>query len=471
MKSHQSPLSWIIAIAAVALAAFAFCGIGVVAAIRFVQPRPPLGFRDYVKNPELWHELENEESDVEGDLAAAQKWDDQQIEAALRRFVFQSGNRQDRYVLASLGVKTTPVLLNVLREKRLAEAPFQQVCELLGENPTPNVVPLLAPYLDDKSEEVRKEAALVLGTIGADSIVPSIRKALQDGDEYVRAYALIGMERASQDMRLSDGCRRDLFPDVQRLISEGKNTDHAALLLEMNREMATEFFLSDDIFTPKSQSLHDVLQALNEKGVTVSRDQLLGLIEQLAPVPLEYPHDYQLGEGLHSLGKHQNPEDRAVLERYLTNSNETVAAGAADGMIASHGLAGFDDRIWNAEGPAALTQPQRHYSAVRVLDAEVRNGGFSQYFFNSSGDEWKSALSGLEAMGSRDRLALLQKALAKFDKSSPSEFRNQRMQQLAKIEDGKDSVFDQLETRYYKSSENLDVMVMRYVLKNPDAFR
>ena len=78
---------------------------------------------------------------------------------------------------------------------------------------------------------------------------------------------------------------------------------------------------------------------------------------------------------------------------------------------------------------------------------------------------------GLEAIGSKERLALFKESLAKFDKSNPSESRNERMEQLSKIESAKNSIFDELETRYYKSTENLEVMMMRYVLKNAEAFR
>lgn len=483
MKPHPSPLPWIIAAAAIVFAAFGCCGFGVVFAIRMFEPGAPPGFRDYVKNPELWHELEAEQAE-EPDLDAAKEWDDQKIEAAVRNYVLAKGTQKDRYVLDSLGPKTTPALLKVLGDKSLhsklvtvsessllPDAPFHRICELLGESSPPEAIPLLVPFLDEKSEEIRKQAAFVLGRIGTASVVPSLRRALQDPDEYVRSYALLGLEQANEEARLSDGCRQELFPDVQQLLSDGKNSDHAALLLDMNKDKATEFFLSDAILAAKSKSLQNVLRALNGKGIAVPRDRLLILIKELESAPLEFPRDYQLGEALHALGKHQIPDDRAVLERFLSNPEEAVVEGAAGGMIASHGLDGLDDRIWKASGLAALTQPQRRYSAVKALDLEVRNGGFSQYFFNSSGDEWKSALAALEAMGSKERLELLQQALSKFDKSSPSESRNRRMEQLAKIESGNESVFRDLETRYYKSSENLDVLMLRYVLKNPDAFR
>jgi hypothetical protein len=140
-------------------------------------------------------------------------------------------------------------------------------------------------------------------------------------------------------------------------------------------------------------------------------------------------------------------------------------------MLASHGLEDFQQRIWEPRGGKSLTVPQRHYSAVFMLDAEVRNGGFSQYFFNSSGDDWRDTLAGLEVMGSKERLAIFREALAKFGAAGPSGDREKRMEQLAKIANAEEKLFDQFDSRYYKSTEIIDVLVMRYVLKNPEAFR
>lgn len=120
-----------------------------------------------------------------------------------------------------------------------------------------------------------------------------------------------------------------------------------------------------------------------------------------------------------------------------------------------------------AQGVAALSVPQRRYNAVLTFDGEVRNGGLSQYFFNSSGDEWRDALAGLDAMELKERTAILREALAKFAPESLSENRKERMLQLSKLAKGD----DELDTRYYKSKENVDVMATRYVIKNSEAFR
>ena len=144
------------------------------------------------------------------------------------------------------------------------------------------------------------------------------------------------------------------------------------------------------------------------------------------------------------------------------------------GLIASFDLEGFEQRTWDAEstnGLSTLNPAQKLYLAVLIYDGEVNNGGLSQYFFNSSGDYWREALAGLEAMGSKERVVVLRDAVAKFGKGGPSQDRERRQNQLAKLERKSDALFDVLDDRYFKSKELIEVLAKRYVLKNPEAFR
>jgi HEAT repeat protein len=497
MKLLQSPLFWLVMVTLGAMA--------VLVALKLARrnkpasddlvtnSRPLAGFKDAVKNPDAWQQNLNERQQImERGIEAAQTWNDREIADAVRRFVFDATSSQEAWadfkVLQSLGTRTHAPLLSILSDDTLRaqllkptgkdllpEAPFNRICKLFDETPLEQSVPLLEPFLDDKSEEIRKDAAMTLGSVGSARVVGPVRKALVDEDEYVRSYALIGLMRTIRHKRLSDECRHELFGNVRRLLAEGENCDNAArVLLDFDEKQATKFFLSDVIFTPDAKALHSVLQALRERQLVVPRDRILNLVEQFAMQELKYPHDYQLGEALRALGKHQVPEDRPILERYLSSRERAVAKGAAEGMVVSQGLQGFRERMWKLledHGFNALTIPQRQYFAVMDFDGEVNNGGLTQYFFNSSGDSWRAAQAGLEAMGSTERLAILCEAVTKFGAAGPSENRAERMRQLSKIERADENAFDKLDSRYYKCTEVISVMAMRYVLKNPDAFR
>ncbi|MCE9594099.1 MAG: DMP19 family protein [Planctomycetes bacterium] len=60
-----------------------------------------------------------------------------------------------------------------------------------------------------------------------------------------------------------------------------------------------------------------------------------------------------------------------------------------------------------AAGEHALSEPERHYLAVALLDKEIHDGGFDQYFHNSSADSYDDAVRGLGRMGATRVLELL----------------------------------------------------------------
>jgi hypothetical protein len=68
-------------------------------------------------------------------------------------------------------------------------------------------------------------------------------------------------------------------------------------------------------------------------------------------------------------------------------------------------------RVYQTDlGYEGLSDAERKYFAVGLLGNEVYNGGFDQYFFNSSGSRYDDAERGLEEMGAIESLALLQRA-------------------------------------------------------------
>lgn len=82
-------------------------------------------------------------------------------------------------------------------------------------------------------------------------------------------------------------------------------------------------------------------------------------------------------------------------------------------------LASSEASYWNSlvgrvhntpEGFSGLALAEQHYYAVCVLRGEVYNGGFDQYFGNSSGDCYASACAGLLELGATQMLALLEEA-------------------------------------------------------------
>lgn len=426
------------------------------------------------------------------EIEAAKYWTDDRIAAEVETYLFRAKTKRDAWgkarALEELGKRVHAPVLRIIGTKSrrtqlvketgkdlVPEAPFNRACDLLGDAPPPEAIEPVALFLDEPSEYIRKDAALVIGKVGSAEIVSPLRRALADSEEGVHDYALVGLQFAVKNGRLSETCRTELFPDLLQLLSAGKNADYAAdLLVEFNATEAKAYFTSEAFFTPNTESLHEALEALADHKILISREQLLTLIRELEAGELNYPQSYSLAHALRCLGQNRHADDLKLLERLTTHNEKRVAQGAAEGLLAYYSLNGFSERIWDAErksGFQSLTMEQRHWIAVSMFDGEVNNGGLSQYFFNSSGDYWREALAGLEAMGASERATILKEAAAKFDAEAPSKNRDQRQNQLAKLARKDDALFDALDSRYYASKEVIDVVMTKYVIKNAQAFK
>jgi hypothetical protein len=67
---------------------------------------------------------------------------------------------------------------------------------------------------------------------------------------------------------------------------------------------------------------------------------------------------------------------------------------------------------------------------VEELEAEVNNGGFDQYFFNSSGRNAAGTLEALRAIGAQQTADIVRGACAKFSGGMPPVDRDERQAQL-----------------------------------------
>jgi hypothetical protein len=117
-----------------------------------------------------------------------------------------------------------------------------------------------------------------------------------------------------------------------------------------------------------------------------------------------------------------------------------------------HSFAGFD----------GLSHPLKLYFAVGLLELEIYNGGFHQYFFSDSGSYYVYAEEGLIAVGAFQTLELLQKAKEVLfpDRSVPVKT-GIRRRELPSYPPGNlpmpkwSKVLDDLNKRYWADAEGI----------------
>ena len=101
---------------------------------------------------------------------------------------------------------------------------------------------------------------------------------------------------------------------------------------------------------------------------------------------------------------------------------------------------------WRHRYASSLLEPDRFISAFWGVRCDAQNGGFHQYFSNSSGDEWPDLLRLLTLGGDSRGETHFRRVLLAFPDSQPSTDRDKRNQQLDEIDS---DYFDSLNSEYY----------------------
>ncbi len=106
-----------------------------------------------------------------------------------------------------------------------------------------------------------------------------------------------------------------------------------------------------------------------------------------------------------------------------------------------------------------------------LLDAEVNNGGFHQYFWNSSGEFSDIALKGLKLIGDKDRAALLEQAIKIYKTEEPTmEQFKEKGNDDAFLKSEKTTKLSPLDDMYYAIKKTLEHFQIRFIRSHPKAF-
>jgi len=98
---------------------------------------------------------------------------------------------------------------------------------------------------------------------------------------------------------------------------------------------------------------------------------------------------------------------------------------------------------------------------IGQLEAEVNNGGFDQFFFNSAGDRTEETISALEAMGAKRTSAIIRRATAKFPNGVVPTDRNKRQDALEKVSPDGDS-FEKEDNDFLRYEDDLEQLLKDY---------
>lgn len=105
-----------------------------------------------------------------------------------------------------------------------------------------------------------------------------------------------------------------------------------------------------------------------------------------------------------------------------------------------------------------------------AVESEVNNGGFDQYFLNSSGDGAYLAPDALRALGLRDLAKMVESANAKFPKG-PSPAREARLAQMEKLPESVSVAWNKLDDKFFdRKPPTVAEVCVKFITANPSEF-
>ena len=126
-------------------------------------------------------------------------------------------------------------------------------------------------------------------------------------------------------------------------------------------------------------------------------------------------------------------------------------------------------RFWKVEY-GALSAPEQVFLSVWELEAEVNNGGFHQYFWNSSGALTDHACKALQAIGATKAAALVAQATAITGKNINWTDDNARMEAIGALSQDALDKLDRLDKAFFEYPDDLTDLLYRYVAAHRENF-
>jgi hypothetical protein len=122
------------------------------------------------------------------------------------------------------------------------------------------------------------------------------------------------------------------------------------------------------------------------------------------------------------------------------------------------------------DGIGSLTEPQKNFFYNQWLEMEINNGGFDQYFFNSSGEFAHETVVSLKLIGAHKSVIMLQTAIDQFSNGIVPKDRAERIGLMELIREGAEEIWSELDSRFFEQDEDLDKLNLDYIRINRELF-
>jgi hypothetical protein len=118
----------------------------------------------------------------------------------------------------------------------------------------------------------------------------------------------------------------------------------------------------------------------------------------------------------------------------------------------------------------AQSGPQKVFSSIWALEAEVNNGGFSQYFFNDTRETAGFVVEALKSVGARQTAEICREAIdTAFPAGLPSDLAAIHSM-AADFSEETEAKLNELDGQFYMYPDNLTELLYQFVAAHPEEF-
>lgn len=468
-----------------------FCGLGVVAVSMAKSQAQAADLERWGADPNNPPDLDDFAL-AKSQLSVPEDLTDEEIQEMVERLFVAEDWRWNHLRLNLVGRRAVPVLIAALDDPRIATTEFplherhsgltslHRVSLLLDPWGPPEAASSYTRLASDEKEWVRSRAGEALGNIGTAQCIEPVKTVLGDNEVMLRLMTVGGIAAGIDSGRAKPEFLKGVFPAVAEIPESLSNREGGfdqelaqeatVLALRIDPEQAA-LILGPFLIESSSESfVWRALETIDTKQVVLSRELLGPLMEKMKEKysRSEIPDTTYMAL-LQSYGRNPDADAETQFRNDLNSEDYLVADTAAESLMRLKGIedpAGYLIDLNEAEEEVELTPPQTTYLLAWKYEAEINNGGHTQFFANTPGKVCHATLTVLQEIGATKTAKILTEAtLAAGLKSSDGDILIAPDEQPELVE--KLETFDE---QFYEADE-ISRLLKRYVLKHPDHFK
>ncbi len=155
-------------------------------------------------------------------------------------------------------------------------------------------------------------------------------------------------------------------------------------------------------------------------------------------------------------------KNKSELEKILGNPDTEKAIMEIDEKL--NELSNYGENI------EKLNSSQKVVVVIENLEREINNGGFNQFYFNSSGNFANDTLEYLKIIGANSTFEIVKRANNEFPNGIVPSDRGERTDILLKIEEKADITWAECNKLFYQYPNDISGLLVEFIKNNRNDF-